>query len=584
MEKTAKLQIVIDARNNAMRELDKLNATAGRLGSRFEKELGLIGRAANAAKYALAGLAGSMTTAGFFAVRSAAQFEQNRIAFESMLGSADEASSLLKRISDFASKTPFDLPQVVEGSKRLLAYNISAEKIIPTFKMLGDIASGVGTDKLPQLITAFGQVQAKGKLMGQELLQFTEAGVNLGGELQKIFGVTRGELEKMISSGKVTSDNVTDALRRMTSEGGLFFQGMERQSKSFNGIMSNLRDDIGNIAREIVGINQRGDIREGSIFAMLKKSAEDMMGWLSANKEKIANEMIVWMKKAIDGAKKLVDELGGPRGILNRLKSTADIIFNKMLPAIGKLTVFLVDNGKAILYAVAAWEALKVATSAISFVSIIGNVGRLTGGFLKISSILSGTLVRSLLAVAAAFAPVAAAAAPFLIGGAIITGIVAGAYLIIKNWDKVKRFGAAVAGSISRAFQRMGSAIKNAFSGAMDWIRRKLGIIGRLVNKAIRSYNRIPGLPNIKEFNFSRRATGGTVTAGRPYMVGENGPEMFVPTQSGRIEQPRDAVQSAPGVTVNIDLRGATLTDETLIDRVRTALADDYRLATLGVR
>lgn len=261
------LEIVLRARDEASAVLKKAGQGVDGLTNLIKdnyKEAGL----------AATGLIASLGALTKSAVENAASYEQNRIAFESMLGSADKARTLLKQVSDFASKTPFELPQVVEGSKRLLAYNISAEKIIPTFKMLGDIAAGVGTDKLPQLITAFGQVQAKGKLMGQELLQFTEAGVGLGQALQKQFGVSRGVLEDMISTGKVGFADVEKALTSMTSKGGLFFEGMERQSHSFNGIVSNIRDNFGKFIRDVVGISETGDIRKGSLFEALKNGAE----------------------------------------------------------------------------------------------------------------------------------------------------------------------------------------------------------------------------------------------------------------------------------------------------------------------
>lgn len=275
------LQIVLRARDEASRVLRGVADETDGLTSLFRNN---YKQAAVMAAGVLAGL-GAMTKA---AIDNAASYEQNRIAFESMLGSAGKARTLLEEVSAFARKTPFELPQVVEGSKRLIAYGIAMKDVIPTFRMLGDIAAGVGTDKLPQLITAFGQVQAKGKLMGTELLQFTEAGVNLGGQLQKSFGVTREELEKMISSGQVTSAQVTQALRAMTSEGGLFFQGMERQATSFNGVMSNINDSFGRFVRTVVGITEQGDIKEGSLFHYVKLGAERLLPVLDALAPKVA--------------------------------------------------------------------------------------------------------------------------------------------------------------------------------------------------------------------------------------------------------------------------------------------------------
>lgn len=306
-------------------------------------------------------VAGGLALMAKSALNSAASFEQNRIAFETMLGSAEEARKLLKEISDFAMKTPFELPQLVEGSKKLLAYNVAAKDIIPTMKMLGDITSGVGVEKMPQLILAFGQVKAATKLTGMELRQFSEAGVPLlqalvdqankaGGSWQTVGGaakktkvdvaelndklaiasqrlkeaegnaktkqstlmslrntvqnytqkiaeagaatsktgkvfvkttVTAQDMIKKISDGEVTFDQVQKALAGMTAEGGKFFNGMERQSLTFNGVVSNIKDQIGRIGRAIFGINEYGDIAEGSLFAKISQAANAFLQFLN---------------------------------------------------------------------------------------------------------------------------------------------------------------------------------------------------------------------------------------------------------------------------------------------------------------
>ncbi len=264
------LQLVLRVRDEASKELQKFSGVVGKMSDNFHANLGAAGTMSAGVITAL----GLMTRS---AVKNASAFEQNRIAFETMLGSADRAKTLLQQVSDFATKTPFELPQVVEGAKRLLAYGISMENIIPSFKTLGDIAAGVGTDKLPALITAFGQVSAKGRLMGQELLQFTEAGVGLGGELQKMFGKTREEIEEMIGAGKIGFADVEKALQNMSGAGGIFFNGMERQSKSLNGMLSNINDSMGKFVREIVGIDSQGNIREGSLFAVLRDAAQKFL-------------------------------------------------------------------------------------------------------------------------------------------------------------------------------------------------------------------------------------------------------------------------------------------------------------------
>jgi tape measure domain-containing protein len=230
---------------------------------------------------------GAATAAGFFAVKSAGDFQQARIAFETMLGSAEKAGKLLQQVSDFAAKTPFELPQVVEGAKKLLAYNIEAEKIIPTFNSLGNIAAGVGKDKLPQLIMAFGQVKAATRLTGMELRQFTEAGVPLLDILAKQMGKTTAEMVEMISDGKVGFPEVEKAIFGMSAEGGKFFNLMERQSKTFDGVMSNLRDNIGRVARNVIGLTDTGEVVKGGFFDKLSTAASNLLMWFDKNRESI---------------------------------------------------------------------------------------------------------------------------------------------------------------------------------------------------------------------------------------------------------------------------------------------------------
>lgn len=172
------------------------------------------------------------------ALNTAVAYEQNSIAFKAMIGDAEEAKTLLKDISKFARQTPFELPEVQEGAKRLLAYNVSAKEIIPTFQMLGDIASGVGKEKMPQLILAFGQVKAATKLTGAELRQFSEAGVPLlqalldqanksGGALVKMGGMSKEASSKLKSLSSATAQASFD-LKYFEQNGGATEKQMEK--------------------------------------------------------------------------------------------------------------------------------------------------------------------------------------------------------------------------------------------------------------------------------------------------------------------------------------------------------------------
>lgn len=359
------LEIVIRARDQASRVIQDVSKSTRGLTQVFRENFREAGLMAGA-------VVGALGLATKAAVENAAAYEQNRIAFETMLGSAEMAQKTLKEVSDFAAKTPFDLPQVVTGAKQLLAYNVEAEKLIPTFQMLGDIAAGVGTEKLPNLILAFGQVKAATRLTGMELRQFSEAGVPLlqaltselnknrdgmvavqtgtkktaeemaelnyklnlnrqklkeatdsgkakestmmrlrhevakyEGELaqandtttvfRKQTKLTEKDVLEMVSKGEISFETVQKALQGMTKEGGKFFNLMDRQSKTFSGIMSNIGDEFGRFVRDVVGISATGDIREGSLFAHLRDGARSFLNVLTEVRPQVVrlvNELI----------------------------------------------------------------------------------------------------------------------------------------------------------------------------------------------------------------------------------------------------------------------------------------------------
>lgn len=189
---------------------------------------------------------------GFQAVKTASDFQQMDIAFQTLLGSEEKAKVLTKEILALTKETPFQLKDTILGATRLLAFNIEAEKVIPTLRMLGDIASAVGTERLPNLILALGQVKTAGVLRGQERRQFTEAGVALPALLAESLGVDIKEIEPLTRRGKISFEQVEKAIIKATSEGGKFFNLMKKQSKTTAGRFSNLIDTI-TIAGAVLG-------------------------------------------------------------------------------------------------------------------------------------------------------------------------------------------------------------------------------------------------------------------------------------------------------------------------------------------
>lgn len=218
--------------NKAKDETVGMSQTVSKLGDTIKTALIIGGTAA----------AGGLVLLGKSALEAAANFEQTQISFEVMLGSAEKATKLLTDLQAFAKKTPFNLTDLQDATKRLLAYGVEGDKVIETMSMLGNITSAVGRDKMPQLILAYGQVSAAGRLMGTELRQFTETGVPMIQLLADHFGVATSEIQGMVQEGKVGFADVQTALMSLGGEGGKWGDMMDKQSKTLSGSLSNLQD------------------------------------------------------------------------------------------------------------------------------------------------------------------------------------------------------------------------------------------------------------------------------------------------------------------------------------------------------
>lgn len=178
-------------------------------------------------------------------IKEAAAQEQTIIGFNTMIGSLAKSANFMNKLSDFAYKTPFDLQEVQELSKLLMATGFSLKEVLPTMKMLGDVAAGVGKDKLYRIVLAYSQIRGASKLMGQELNQMINANVPLLKAIGDLSGKTADQVKQMMVKGiAIPFSDVAKAFKNMTSEGGLFGNLMEKQMTSFNGIMSQLHDNV----------------------------------------------------------------------------------------------------------------------------------------------------------------------------------------------------------------------------------------------------------------------------------------------------------------------------------------------------
>lgn len=208
---------------------------------------------------AFIGMAGS-------ALQAASDLQQNRISFEVMLGSAEKAKTLLKDLTQFAKETPFQLTELQDSTKQLLAFGIAQEEIIPTMKTLGNISAGVGKDKLPTLIRALGKAKSSGKLMGDTMMMLTDAGVGVKDMLATKLGIPLANVDKAISDGRVSFEMFKGVLDDMAGPAGRFDGLMQKQMNTFEGFKSNLGDTWDQLMRTFGGITETGDVVKGGFL------------------------------------------------------------------------------------------------------------------------------------------------------------------------------------------------------------------------------------------------------------------------------------------------------------------------------
>lgn len=169
--------------------------------------------------------------------------ENSAIAFEVLLGSGEKASKMLAEITEMGAKTPFEKMDLQNAAQTMLNFGVAEEKVLGYMQQLGDIAAG-DKQKFQSLALVFGQVSSAGKLSGQDLLQFINAGFNPLKELQAMTGRSYADLQDAMSKGQISVDMVASAMKRATSEGGKFYQMMDKMSATTGGRISTVIDSI----------------------------------------------------------------------------------------------------------------------------------------------------------------------------------------------------------------------------------------------------------------------------------------------------------------------------------------------------
>lgn len=207
-----------------------------------------------------------------------AEFELQNKSLEVLLKNKLEADRLFNQIAQLAVQSPFTVKELISYTKQLAAYQVEEKELYNTTKMLADVAAGLGVD-MNRLILAFGQVKAANFLKGTEVRQFTEAGLNILGELAKYYTELEGrmvsivEVQEMVTKRMVSFGDVQEIFKRVTSEGGLFYKIQEQQAETLAGQISNLKDSID------LMLNDIGKANDGVLKGMISAIKSIVENW-----------------------------------------------------------------------------------------------------------------------------------------------------------------------------------------------------------------------------------------------------------------------------------------------------------------
>jgi hypothetical protein len=185
---------------------------------------------------------------GATGIKLAADMEQTRIAFETIIGDAGAAKKTLDELKVFAAQTPFRFDELANASRQLIAMGVSARDAVPALKRIGDVASGLN-QPVGEVAYLFGQIKSQGRAMTQDLNQFASRGIPIYRELAAVLKTNELGVRDLAEQGQIGFDDINAAFERMTTAGGAFFGMTERQSKSLNGQLSTLADSWDAVAR-----------------------------------------------------------------------------------------------------------------------------------------------------------------------------------------------------------------------------------------------------------------------------------------------------------------------------------------------
>lgn len=491
-----------------MSGFDKAVSGAGKkIGDVFES----IGKAAIGYAKVL-GVAGAGATV--FAIKTAADLQSLSTSFETLTGSAEKGRKVFMDLKKMGATTPFEITDLAKATQTMLAFGINVDKTQGYLKMLGDVSMG-NRDKLSGLALAFSQVQSTGRLMGQDLLQMINQGFNPLTIIAQKTGKSMSVLKKEMEDGKISAEMVADAFKTATSEGGLFYQGMDRGAKTLGGTFSTLMDNIKMMAAGLAGLSEEGTIVEGSLLDLTQKGVNALNEALSK---------IDWVKVGTDIRNNVVTAI-------KALRTTTENIINWYNQHKIAIEVLLVTLGSFVTAITIVRTAILIYTTVMTIATAV------SGGFAAVLAFITSPI------------------GLIIIG---LTALIALGYALWRNWETLTAQGTWL-GDTLRFIGNMAKSAWDAIKGFIDTLS-KIKMPNEL-QKLIDGFNAIKEVVGGKMStigNFLKGKIPGFANGVRNFggglaVVGEQGPELVNLPKGADVFTNQESRQMVGGAGITIE-------------------------------
>lgn len=253
-------------------DLNSLEKSTSGISSKLSKGLSSIGSVATKAGTALTvGLTTPLIALGTAGVKYNAQMEDFEANLTTLLGNADKAKDMLNDLKEMANTTPFETSDLLEATQMMLGFGLAADKTQGYLQTLGDISMG-NSEKLMSLTRAFSQIGAAGKATMEDINQMIDAGFNPLQIMAETTGKSMADLRDEVSAGEISFEDIAEAMQIATSEGGRYYNAMEKASQTMNGKLSTAMDALNTALGELTQ----------SLLPIVTKVVEKITEWANA--------------------------------------------------------------------------------------------------------------------------------------------------------------------------------------------------------------------------------------------------------------------------------------------------------------